>query len=576
MGGWTMKTMFSRWLGVMVGTAVASAARLGAPSEADACGGTFCDAGPQVMPVDQTGENVLFVMGDGRVEAHVQIQYTGNPEQFAWIVPVMGLPEVSVGSDLLFQEALASTVPTFTLNQRTECDNDDEPEFGCAASDDFAAAGDDGFGGGLEGGEFDDDPQVVVRDVVGSFEYVVLEGGTAEGVVAWLDDNGFAQDDEAPPILSEYHADGFMFVAFKLRPGAGVDEIHPVVLDYPGNEPCVPLRLTRIAAKEDMGVRVFFLGDDRVVPTNFRHVQINPLKIDWLGLGANYEEVVTLAVDEEGADGHGFVTEYAGSSNVIDRSRVYSPSWKSGPFAYATPENLSNTLEAQGLLGGCDFDFNGNPICDPIPPLVMPLLQNHFPPPPGVSPEDFYSCTDCYADSTETLDWNPEGFIEDFEEQILAPAEHARDILTFNSYLTRMYTTISPAEMTEDPLFEQAAGLGDVSNQWSATRVNVCDGPDRLELTDGAIIWFDGDDIPPSFDEMPSSVAAEEIMEGTALRVADRQGEINAMLDDWNDSHAPDLGCGCTTPKRMRGSGVLAMLLLLGLRARRRRRRRRA
>ncbi len=42
---------------------------------AHACGGTFCDSGPQAMPVDQTGENILFVMDGTTVEAHVQIQY---------------------------------------------------------------------------------------------------------------------------------------------------------------------------------------------------------------------------------------------------------------------------------------------------------------------------------------------------------------------------------------------------------------------------------------------------------------------------------------------------------------------
>ncbi|MCA9693506.1 MAG: hypothetical protein KC636_28180, partial [Myxococcales bacterium] len=32
------------------------------PQIADACGGMFCDAGPSPMPVDQTGENILFVV----------------------------------------------------------------------------------------------------------------------------------------------------------------------------------------------------------------------------------------------------------------------------------------------------------------------------------------------------------------------------------------------------------------------------------------------------------------------------------------------------------------------------------
>lgn len=93
------------------------------PLEANACGGTFCDAGPQVMPVDQRGENILFVMQDGWVEAHVQIQYTGDPAKFAWIVPVMAMPEISAGSDPLFANLLAGTVPTFTLDTRFEdCD----------------------------------------------------------------------------------------------------------------------------------------------------------------------------------------------------------------------------------------------------------------------------------------------------------------------------------------------------------------------------------------------------------------------------------------------------------------------
>jgi hypothetical protein len=45
------------------------------PDRADACGGTFCDSGPNAMPVDQTGENILFVIDGTTVEAHIQIQY---------------------------------------------------------------------------------------------------------------------------------------------------------------------------------------------------------------------------------------------------------------------------------------------------------------------------------------------------------------------------------------------------------------------------------------------------------------------------------------------------------------------
>jgi hypothetical protein len=82
--------------------------------DARACGGTFCNGGPLAMPVEQTGENILFVLEPNRVQAHIQIQYQGDPERFAWILPVPALPEsIQVGSQLLFQNLLTSTVPAF-------------------------------------------------------------------------------------------------------------------------------------------------------------------------------------------------------------------------------------------------------------------------------------------------------------------------------------------------------------------------------------------------------------------------------------------------------------------------------
>ena len=48
-------------------TALTGALLVAAPQEAEACGGFFCDGGPQPMPVDQTGEDILFVMDQGQV-----------------------------------------------------------------------------------------------------------------------------------------------------------------------------------------------------------------------------------------------------------------------------------------------------------------------------------------------------------------------------------------------------------------------------------------------------------------------------------------------------------------------------
>jgi len=536
------------------------------PRHASACGGTFCDlGGPQ--SVDQSGESILFVMEQGFVEAHVRIDYEGDPAQFAWIIPIP-LPsgtelEVSVGSQVLFDRLLDSTVPTFDLGNSfaAECGGRQSPSCG---ADSVALEGD--F---FPEEEFPDDPELLARDVAGAYEYAVLEGGTADGVGQWLDDNGYARDDDAPEILQAYLDEDFVFVAFKLRPGTDLDQIHPVVLRYPGTEPCIPLRLTRIAAVEDMRIRAFFLGYARVVPTNYRHVELNPLRIDWFGRGANYDFLVTRALDQDGADGRAFVTEYAGPSSVVPWSGLRGFAWSSEDFLEVTAATLSQTLEAQGLLAcGLPDSVDGDG-CGPTHPLLLSLLRTYFPAPPDVPEAEFYECTDCFA--VDETAWDPAGFAAALEEQVVGPAEHAVEVLGANPYLTRLYTMISPGEMTIDPLFHERADLPEVSSQWTATLQSGCEEePDRLVLDDGVSIVLDELGQLPLFPDMTAAVRIEELpLTGAPAVLLDTTADDMARLSAWNESHSPS-GCECRAAgRRSQGAGWLGLLLLLGLRARR-------
>jgi len=66
-----------------------------APS-AHACGGFFCTN----VPVDQVAERIIFAVNDdGTIDAYVQINYTGAPDAFAWVVPVPNPPKVDVAVD---------------------------------------------------------------------------------------------------------------------------------------------------------------------------------------------------------------------------------------------------------------------------------------------------------------------------------------------------------------------------------------------------------------------------------------------------------------------------------------------
>jgi len=542
---------------------------------AQACGGTFCDQGPSVMPVDQTGENILFVARDGVVEAHVQIQYEGDPAKFAWIVPVLAAPEIEVGSDRLFQELLAATVPTFTLSTRTEPCEEDEPVgcVGTAESVNFfgqnaAAGGDDSSG--------ENPPTVIDKGTAGAFQFVVLQGRDVDGVVEWLNDNGYAQDEDAPPILAEYLEEGFLLLAFRMIPGTTNDEIHPVVIRYEGPEACVPIRLTRIAANEDMGLRVFFLDDARVVPTNYRSVAINPFLIDWTN--SNYTSVVTLAVDSERSEGRGFVTEYAGPSSVVNRSGLVGAAWNAARFLELAPVQVVEELVAQELMGCVDgferfetVTLEEGTECVPNHPILGGLLDEYLPVPARVDRVRFYGCPQCYESLIDANEWVPERFVEDFEERIVAPAEHAASLLQANPYLTRLFTTISPHEMTVDPLFQRNPGLPEVSSNYTATRVFACEGPDYIELDDGRRIALDPDGESPSF--LPALAVDEFPMEGPPIALVDNEDAIDRQVDAWNEELGLDAqGCNCRISGRLGGAAWAAFVFGFLAFSRRRRR----
>lgn len=497
-----------------------------APRDADACGGTFCDTGPQVMLVEQTAENVLFVMDGNRVEAHIQILYDPETEaqQFAWVVPLTAIPDFAVGSDPLFEELLANSAPALSLTTTNSCEPDD-------GGDKF-----DIGGGGSFIAEPDSmpppPPEILKEQTVGAFDITVLEGVSASGVMSWLAQNGYAQPNQALPILAEYIEEGFLFAAFKLTNNADVSDIHPVVLSYEGMEPCVPLRLTQIAAADDMEVRVFFLGDGRVVPGNYAHVELNDLMLDWFDPDDAYKDLVTLAVDGPGADGHGFVTEYAGDSGVANAAAVLGPDWDESVFASAEAKDVTTLLEAQGLAS-CVQDLG----CKFFHPLVLPLLRQYVPVPAGMDEQEFYGCLTCNETDIDPMAWDPAAFAQDFRERILDPGLHAADLLMTWPHLTRLYTTISPQEMTVDPLFHGAPELPDVPRARTAEHRLLCDLDAAIVTTpDGRetylpwrILWAEFE------DGMPHAERVERMTPNAApMVVQDNTEEIDLRLLEYN------------------------------------------
>lgn len=518
---------------------VAAALCLAVSERAEACGGFFCDSPPPgqpPMPVDQTGETILFAFDQGFVEAHIQIQYQGDPQKFAWLIPLQSMPEITVGSQQLFQNLLAATVPIVTVTPSADACNfntnrSSRSSFACGASADetmSATSAGPRSGAGGTSGFLDAGGPVVKSELVGAFQVEILSGSSTD-IENWLVANNFLPDADAPKIVDDYAGRGYVFAALKLQAGAGLDELHPIVVRYQGTQPCIPLKLTAIAATEDMKVRAFFLGQQRTVPTSYRHVIPNYARLDWKGQGANYTDLISGAVDAPGADGHAFVTEYAGTSRVVQTQGIFSPMWNADVFRTIQTGEVVHELERQGLMS-CPAPFN----CNAFHPQVLPLLRNWLPPPAGMDEGTYWSSLVSYITATTVFDGN--GFADDMNERIVKPGTHAMSLLSSSPYLTRLFTTISPSEMTDDPEFVELSSnsLGDVAPALNATDRTTCDQKTVMELSDGKEVAYNGS--MPAFDSsMPFAERVEEFdTSGNRVTLADFDKTIDTKLGESN------------------------------------------
>src|SRR5262249_15565591 len=117
-------------------------------------------------------------------------------------------------------------------------------------------------------------------------------------------------------------------------------------------EGCLPLRLTAIAATNDVRINVWVLGAARAVPVNYDELTINLAKLDWFGNGANYDTLVGDAANEAG--GNAFLTEYAQpTATAMPAAWFDVPLTAQTTLAQATnPTAFMTALQSLGLVVG--------------------------------------------------------------------------------------------------------------------------------------------------------------------------------------------------------------------------------
>jgi hypothetical protein len=521
---------------------------------ARACGGLFCNNPPAdpfaPLPVAQTGENVVFAVdtaadGTTTVTAHIQILYSGPADKFSWVVPVDAVPQLGTGTDQLFTSLAQLTQPRFQPDYQIQGTCIIPPNYGGTGS---GGAADTGFGGAAgttgAGGTSGGGVTVAFQGAIGPFDAAVISSTDGQALRDWLTTNGYYVGPDASAIIDAYVQEGKVFVALKLLNGQGVSAIRPITLTFHGTEPCVPLRLTAIAALPDMQVRVWVLGASRAVPQRFFELKLDELRIDWTSGGSNYATLLGQAADEAG--GNAFVTEYAGTSTVAAGAL-----WSPGRFnldtlkAAMTPPAYVQLVLSMGLASD---------------PQTLPLLEQYIPMPDavralGITDSQFYSNIATYWAQYAFPPYDLATLTDQIDVNIIQPRQDAQMMIDAHLYLTRLNTFISPIEMTQDPLFTFDPDLPDQSATHTAVIRSMCgdrqymqcNAPIRLELPDGRMAWLRSGSTAATcqyqpYNQLPTTLPAAEIVwqrddSGEGARRIDNTAVIQAQLTQYNSTY---------------------------------------
>lgn len=441
-----------------------------------ACGGFFCGA---QTPVDQAAEEILFALAGDEVTMHVKIAYEGPAEDFSWVVPVAAEPTLEIGTDALFT-TLSGLRARWQLTQDTD---------NCSMDESAASSTDAGYMGG--GGV-----TIISTGAVGPYEQVTLLADDTAGLVDWLNSHNFDISDDFDTAIAPYVASGQYFVALRLAKDKDAGDLEPIALTYKGSIASIPIQLTSIAATPDMGLRVYVLGEHRAVPYSYLHVQLNHLSINWWTAGANVEDAIGLAADEAG--GHAFFTDYAGSTEPV-QGQIFSNAWDQIDLGgIDSAETLLLTLVTEGL-----------PLDDPMLDVLafhlgLPVTSNAELDLTTVfgcmSPGTYYGYSygttagsgDCYGDELAEITFDPDALAADVELTVLEPRRRTEALLAAYPKISRMTSSVSPAEMTVDPTFVLNPDMGDVAQTRTAVEAYACrrqeglfDARRALQLTDG-------------------------------------------------------------------------------------------
>jgi hypothetical protein len=303
----------SSFVAVGLATLVAAQSR-----PAKACGGCFVQPTTVSSAADSlvSGHRMAFAMSENRTVLWDQIQFTGSPSEFGWVLPIKPGAYIEESTDAWF-EALETVTKVRVASPQVTCPPPAMGAFpsgsgrGCGcSSDESATVAPSSAGGGFI--QPTPPPVTVVHQgTVGPFETVTLHSTDGSKLRQWLTDHGYAVPGEIELVIDAYVSEGADFIALRLIPGKGVNEMTPVRVVTPSGDPILPLRMVAAGTGSFVDIVLYVIGEGRYGLADLTEstVNLSLLNFDFAKDASNYPKLRDDALAEK--NGFGYVTAFA-------------------------------------------------------------------------------------------------------------------------------------------------------------------------------------------------------------------------------------------------------------------------
>ncbi len=223
---------------------------------------------------------------------HILPKFHGDSQNFAWIIPVPGLPELAESDADLFRELADLTAPEYRYRDQG---------WGCGMLGfKSSPAADDG---GVD---------IIEQELVGIYQTMILGADDAGALTDSLTDWGFLHEynvDEVSAMLTTYVDEEWHFVTLKVDSNAfvgiepdwyGEYAMYPIELVFEVDAPVYPMRISAISADDDTSVTLYVKTDHRMDFDGADTRYANHLtRGEWLALRANYPTLGYLFEEDD-------------------------------------------------------------------------------------------------------------------------------------------------------------------------------------------------------------------------------------------------------------------------------------